>query len=97
MCIKHVIKLLKLVFEKYFTDRSTIFYKTKRKISDSVPYTHRKIQKATWQHKNATQNFDYITIADRLRTVSCISNSHPTGLVKVVYGIPTFPLTATAV
>ena len=35
---------------------------------DKNPYTHRKIQKATWQHKNATKNFDYTTIADRLRT-----------------------------
>ena len=36
---------------------------------DKNPYTHRTIQKATWQHKNATKNFDYTTIADRLRTV----------------------------
>ena len=46
----------------------------KRKWSDSVlwknPYTHREIQTATWQHKNATKNFDFTTIADRLRTVS---------------------------
>ena len=27
-------------------------------------------KKTTWQHKNATQNFDYTTIADRLRMVS---------------------------
>ena len=39
---------------------------------DKNPYTHRTIQKATWQHKNATKNFDYTTIADRLRTVSLI-------------------------
>ena len=31
---------------------------------DKNPYTHRTIQKATWQHKNATKNFDYTTIAD---------------------------------
>ena len=31
---------------------------------DKSPYTHRKIQKATLQHKNATKNFDYTTIAD---------------------------------
>ena len=37
---------------------------------DKSPYTHRKTQKATWQHTNATKNFDYTTIADRLRTVS---------------------------
>ena len=59
--------------------------------------THRKIQKATWQHKNATKNFDYTTIADRLRTVSWSNNSHPTGVVKPVYERSTFPLTATAV
>ena len=29
---------------------------------DKNPYTHRTIQKATWQHKNATKNFDYTTI-----------------------------------
>ena len=29
-----------------------------------------KSKKATSQHKNATKNFDYTTIADRLRTVS---------------------------
>ena len=34
-----------------------------------------------WQHKNATKNFDYTTIADRLGTVK---------------GYPTFPLTTTA-
>ena len=45
------------------------------------PYTHRTMQKATLQHKNATQNFDYTTIADRLRTVSWSNSSHPTGVV----------------
>ena len=49
------------------------------------------------QHTNAIKNFDYITIADRLRTVSWSNNSHPTGVVKPVYGYPTFPLTAKAV
>ena len=44
---------------------------------DKSPYTHRKIQKATWQHKKATKNFDYTTIADRLRTVSWSNKSHP--------------------
>ena len=38
-----------------------------------------KIQKATWQHKKATKNFDNTTIADRLRTVSKGNDSHPTG------------------
>ena len=64
---------------------------------DKSPYTDRKIQKAKWQHKNATKYFDYTTIADRLRTVSWDNDSHPTDVVKPVYGIPTFPLTAKAV
>ena len=38
-------------------------------------------EKSTRQHKNATKNFDYTTIADRLGTVSWSSNSHPTGVV----------------
>ena len=64
---------------------------------DKSPYTHRKIQKATWQHKNATKNFDYTTIADRLRTVSSSNSSHSTCVVKPVYKRSTFPFTATAV
>ena len=64
---------------------------------DKSPYTDRKIQKATWQHKNATRIFDYTTIADRLRVVSWGNNSHPTGVVKPNNGIPTFPLTKKAV
>ena len=50
-----------------------------------------------WQHKNTTKNFDYTTIADRLSTVGWSNNSHPTGVVKPVYGYPTLPLTTTAV
>ena len=64
---------------------------------DKRPFTHRKIQKATRQHKNAAKNLDYTTIADRLMTVSWSNNSHLTGVVKPVYGYPTFPLTTTAV
>ena len=64
---------------------------------DKNPYTHRIIQKATWQHKNATKNFDYTTIADRLRMVSWSNSSHPTGVVKPVNERSTFPLTTTAV
>ena len=30
--------------------------------SDKSPYTHKKFQKATWQRKNATKNFDDTTI-----------------------------------
>ena len=47
--------------------------------------------------KNATKNFDYTTIADRLRTVQLSNSSYPTGVVKPVYVGTTFPLTAIAV
>ena len=47
---------------------------------DKSPYTHKN---ATIQKRH--QNFDYTTIADRLRTVSWSNNSHPTGVVKPVY------------
>ena len=41
-----------------------------------------KNSKTNGQHKNSTKNFDYTTIADRLRTVSWSNNSHPTGVVN---------------
>ena len=47
--------------------------------------------------KNATKNFDYTTIADRLRKVSWSNSGLTTGVVKPVYERSTFPLTATAV
>ena len=79
------------------TQLTSIFAAHRRKRYDKSPYTHRKIKKATWQHKNTTNKFDYTTIADRLRTVSWSNSSHPTGVVKVVYERSTFPLIATAV
>ena len=59
--------------------------------------TDRKIRKATWQHKNAIKNFYDTTIADWLGTVSWGNDSHPTGVVQPMFGIPTFPLTGKAV
>ena len=61
--------------------------------------TEKKIikKKTTWLHENATKNLDYSTIADRLRTVSWGNDSQPTGMVKPVCGIQTFPLTTKAV
>ena len=49
------------------------------------------------QHKKRIQNFDYTTIEDQLRKVSWSSNSHPTGVIKPIYGYPTFLITAKAV
>ena len=58
-----------------------------------APTPTEKSKKQRDTTKNATKNFDYTTIADRLGTVSWGNDSHPTGVVKPVYGIPTFPLT----
>ena len=49
---------------------------------DKRPFTHRKSKKHCDNIKNATKNFDYTTIVDRLRTVSWSNSSHPTGVVK---------------
>ena len=35
---------------------------------DKTPYTNRKFENQRTTHTNATKNFDYTTIADRLRT-----------------------------
>ena len=57
-------------------------------------------EKSEKQHdntKDATKNFDFTTITDRLKTASWGTSSHPNGVVKPVYERSTFPLTATAV
>ena len=48
-------------------------------------------------NKNNSKNLNYTTIANRFRTVSWSNDSHLTGVVKQVYIIPTFPLTAKVV
>ena len=60
-----------------------------------VPSEDGRINSNVTTHKSQ-QNFDYTTIKDRLRTVSWGNDSHPTALVKPVYGIPTCQLTAKA-
>ena len=44
---------------------------------DKSPYTHGKLKKCQMTTQNATKNFDYTTIAERLRTVSRSNDSHP--------------------
>ena len=74
----------------------------KGKRSDSViwqkPNTNWQFQKAKCQEQkqNTTKNFDYTTIADRLRTDSWSNDIHTTGVVKPINGMSTFPLTAKA-
>ena len=63
---------------------------------DKKPLHPQKNPKSDVATKNATKNFDYTSIADRLRTVSWSYSSHPTGLVKPVYKRSTFPQTTKA-
>ena len=62
--------------------------------------THTPTEKSKKQRDNTKthkKTSDYATIAGRLWTVSWSNDSHRTGVVKPVYGIPTFPLTTKAV
>ena len=47
-----------------------------------APTPTEKCKKQRDNIKNATKNFHYTTIADRLRTVSWSNSSHPTNVVK---------------
>ena len=69
---------------------------TVRQFYEKRPFAHSKFRKATWQHKRANKNFNYVMIADRLRTLyySWSNESHRTGMVKPVHGIQIFTLTA---
>ena len=59
----------KLVFKREKGRDLTTFY-------DKSPFTHRKIKKSNVTTHNATKNFDYTTIADRLKTVSWSNDNH---------------------
>ena len=79
-----------------------VYYKWKRKRSNPVLWQKtliptEKSKKQRDNTKNATKNFDFTTIADRLMTVSWGNDSRPTGVVKPVNGIPTLPLTTSIV
>ena len=63
----------------------------------NAPTRTEKSKKQCDNIKNATKNFDYTTIADRLRTVSWSNSSYPTGVVKPGYERSTFSLTANVV
>ena len=60
-----------------------------------APTPTEKSKKQRDNTKTPPKTSIYTTIADRLRTVSWGNDSHPTGVVKPVNGIPTLPLTTT--
>ena len=59
---------------------------------DKSPYTHRKIQNATRQHKNATKNFDYTIIEADLRQSVGVMIVIQLVWLNRFYGITTFSL-----
>ena len=74
--------------------------KRKRRRSDPVLWQNPIYQQKIRKPKDNTQTPPKTSITQRLRTDlgrSVGVTSHPTGVVKPVYGYPTFPLTATAV
>ena len=80
--------------EQYYTD----WEKNGRDLTqsyDKSPYNNRNVKGANWQHKTPPKRkFDYIAIADRLRTVSLSNYIRPAGVVNK-YTDPTFHLPAT--
>ena len=63
---------------------------------DKIPYIQRQIQNATWQHKNATKTLITQPLrTDLWRSVGLTIATQLVWLNRL--GIPTFPLTATAV
>ena len=62
-----------------------------------TPTSTEKSKKQRGNIKKHHKNFDFTTIADRLRTVNWSTSSHPTGVVKSVNERSTFLLTATDV
>ena len=65
--------------------------------NEKKPLHSQKTPKSKVTTQSATKNFDYTTIADRLRTISWSDDSSLNCVVKPVYGTPTFPLTTKAV
>ena len=77
-----------------------ILIKRKRRRSDPVLWQNPLYQQKIRKPKDNTQTPPKTSITQRLRTDlgrSVGVTSHPTGVVKPVYGYPTFPLTAKAV
>ena len=65
---------------------------------DKSSYTDRKSKKRRDDTKTPPKtSITTVTIAERLRTVSWGNDSHQTGVVKIVNGIPTLIITTTVV
>ena len=97
----HLYRIRFGVSSNYCLCRSTSMIREKGRDVQHVlwqkPLHPQKNLKSNVTTQKRHQNFNHTTIADHLKTVSWGNESHPNGVVKSVYGIPTFPLTAKAV
>ena len=101
---KHLFALTSNTFISDFNVRQSIFrpicYSRREKercqaqTYDKRPYTHKKLQKAKWQHKNTTKKLSYATTSERLRRSIGVTTDIQLGWLTV-YGIFIFQLTAT--
>ena len=82
LCQEETLTLLDIWFRSMLREKEEIWLSP---MTEALTPTE-KSKKQRDNTKNATKNFDYTTIADRLRTVSWGNDSHPAGVVKPVYG-----------
>ena len=99
---KHITSALTAVKDHVLKYSETAFSNSKRKRrrTDPVLWQNPLYQQKIRKPKDNTQTPPKTSITQRLRTDlgrSVGVTSHPTGVVKPVYGYPTFPLTAKAV
>ena len=87
-CVHHTVHMRAVGMKFFFTGMEREKEGDLTQSYDKDPYTNRKFENE-WTTQNATNSFDYTTIADRLRAVSWSHKSHPTGVVKPVYGYQT--------
>ena len=91
---KSIRKMRKCVYNKehvWLPDRHRDIKKRKR--SDSVLWQKPLHQQKCQKGKGTTKKFDYIAVADRLRTISWSNHCHPICVVNRFTG-PTFQLPA---
>ena len=88
-CTHIVLELCHLILKSYICvghplpNMETIIAKEKKEIW--LGPMSEESSTSNWQHKHATKNFDYTTIADRIWTVNWSNNSQLTGVVNPVY------------
>ena len=73
------------------TDIGEFLHEYCKEISETYTLIQTEISKEVKWQQQQQQNFDITTIVDRRRKVNWSKENYPTGVVKPVFGIPTFP------